>query len=129
MATIPSIQVLNKLRKDTARLFVDTCTVYREPAAALSDKGQEAEATYPDDWTVVGGQNEACRLVTTERRAVESMTGGQVQSVADGKLMLRFDMPEIFAADRVRITTRSPVATFDLEVVSVRNRTDKLKTS
>jgi hypothetical protein len=125
---ILNLAALGKLRNVVNLHMPDSCRVYRRPAATSSDFGQEASATYPTDWSTVGSPTESCRFVSTQRTSKESSNGAQVQSMTDGKLYLRFDMPEVKAGDRIRITTRNPVGTFDLEVVGTINRSDRLST-
>jgi hypothetical protein len=118
---------LNLLRRDYARIWlVDRCTIYREPEPEASDYGQAANVEYPGGWTAVAS-SQACRIIATVRRANESANTGQVQSSKDAVLLLKFDVADVKAGDRIRITTRSPIKTFDLEVVGSLCRTDRIK--
>jgi hypothetical protein len=118
---------LNMLRRDYARMWlVDRCDVLREPAATADDFGQAPNVTYPAGWEVIA-TSQQCRLIATTRRANEGASTGQVQSAKDGVLLLKVDVAEILPGDRVRITTRSPVKTFHLEVAGSLSRTDKMK--
>jgi hypothetical protein len=128
MATVPSIGELNSLRRDYEPFLVDRCTIYRMPAPTAVDRGQAPDVEYPAGWDVVASAQK-CRLVTQVRKAGEGLVAGQVQSNKDGKLLLKFDVVDVLAGDRIRITTRSPLKTFDLEVAGSLNRSDKLKTS
>jgi hypothetical protein len=123
-----SLSALNQLRKVLNLHLPDTCNIYRMPAPTVADRGQAPDVTYPDGWDVVAS-NQQCRLVTALRIAMEGVTAGQVQSRKDAELVLKFDVVDVLAGDKIRITTRSPLKTFDLEVVGLLNRTDKLKTS
>jgi hypothetical protein len=123
MATAISLNELNLLRRDYARVFlVDRCDILRKPAPTEADRGQESSAE-----SVVVASNLWCRLTAKTTKANENANTSQLQSTKDGVLLLKVNVPDILAGDRIRITTRSPIKTFDLEVVGSLNRTDKMK--
>jgi len=104
--------------------MADSLTMYAPPTGNLSDKGQEADMLYPDDWTVVES-GVACRFAPSQQAAAEHQIAGKLQSKAFFRLRKPINSAPPQSSYRIRITHQNGAALtepIDFEVVTAKKR-------
>lgn len=119
---MPTTCTTTRAKELIAEHLPDLCTIYAPPVASASDKGEEPESDYPDDWTEFAA-DVVCRIQERLFISSEGVSDDQIKSIKSYNVLVPAATSRPSAKYRIRITSQS---NRDLEITHPVKTTDQL---